>query len=709
MRMAVLNYILIHEFQKARSAAEHIRELEGYKLHGNSYIAAVECSRYLEEGLYEKSLDYAKEAYEINSEEYLTGYLLAKCLYYTNVKDPRLLSLINECKEKEATDEIKILELDYLFKIREFDTLKKLVRKYNMLNPNSKVSIYGTQRVSRINKEANEAEELSTGIDEQGLTEAMEKLNSLIGLGSVKEEIEKYKKTIIFETIRKQKLGLLSEEKQRYNFIFSGNPGTGKTTVARLFGSIFKALGILKEGHLVEVDRAGLVGEYIGQTAIKTKKAITDAMGGVLFVDEAYSLAGRGENDFGREALETILKAAEDFRGEIVIILAGYKYEMSRLMEMNPGLQSRFNKFLYFEDYSEAELLQIAKRLLDKEGYYFTSSGEKAFLQVIAKHMVDEKFGNAREVELIIRAAIEKKALDLNLEDPDNLEDSILRRITAKEFGVDLEESAESKIENSYRKLNEMIGLDSVKKNITGLLSLVEYQKAENDRGIKNSMPSLHMVFMGNPGTGKTSVALIISEILRDMGILKKGHLVVASRQDLVAEYVGQTAQKTASKIKEAYGGVLFIDEAYSLVSSSENDFGNEVVAVLIKEMEDNRDKLVVILAGYTDEINELLDTNPGFKSRINNYIVFNDYTPSELFEIFQLYCRKELFTISSEAEHYLKELLQKQYDNRDKNYGNAREIRKLFETMKINLAYRVQSQQIQGDARRCFIMEDLH
>jgi SpoVK/Ycf46/Vps4 family AAA+-type ATPase len=711
LRLAIHTYLATKDFDKAMSAAKHLCNVEGFKLKGDMYILSVECARALEETQYDKALDKARHAYEIDKNEYITNFHLAKCLYYKHDTGNSLPSLIKTCKSIDKTLDICIIELNYLNKMHKLDELKKIVRRENMLNPNSRLAVYGNQLINQSSKpegNADNAYNVQNAIDETELADAMKKLNDLIGLTAVKEEIEKYKKTIQFETIRRQKLGFSSDEKLRYNFIFYGNPGTGKTTVARLFAKIFRALGVLKEGHLVEVDRSGLVGEYIGQTAIKTKKAIDDAMGGVLFIDEAYTLAGKGENDFGKEALETILKAAEDCRGDIVIILAGYKNEMNQLMEMNPGLKSRFNKFLSFEDYSEDELLQIAKRQLDKECYHLTPTGEKAFMQVISKRKVDEKFGNAREVELVIRSAIEQKALNIDFNKLDSMDNTELRTITAAEFGVNLEESTEERIRKSYDGLDRLIGLDNVKKKIRNLISYVDYQKAEKDRGMIDSMPSLHMVFSGNPGTGKTTVANLISEILRDMGILKKGHLVTAERQDLVAEYVGQTAIKTANKIKEAYGGVLFIDEAYSLASTSDSDYGKEAIATLIKEMEDNRDKLVVILAGYTDDMLKLLETNSGFSSRIGENIIFEDYTPEELYHIFIYNCKKEQYTFLPEVETYVKDWLQHRYDHRDKNFGNAREVRKLFESMKISLATRVQDNQLQGSERRNFVPDDI-
>ena len=174
----------------------------------------------------------------------------------------------------------------------------------------------------------------------------MEKLNQLTGLRNVKEQIEKLRKKIEYDQYRKEKLGIEQEKNPGYHFVFTGNPGTGKTTVARLLGDIFYHLGILEKGHLVETDRSGIVGEFIGQTAKLTKQKIEEAMGGVLFIDEAYALAraGHDSNDFGHEAIDTLIKEMEDKRGKFVVILAGYKDEMNQLLKMNPGLSSRINK-----------------------------------------------------------------------------------------------------------------------------------------------------------------------------------------------------------------------------------------------------------------------------------------------------------------------------------------------------------------------------
>ena len=213
--------------------------------------------------------------------------------------------------------------------------------------------------------------------------------------------------------------------------------------------------------------------------------------------------------------------------------------------------------------------------------------------------------------------------------------------------------------------------------------------------GLKTENISLNMIFSGNPGTGKTSVARVLSKILKEIGVLKKGHMVEVTRTDLVGQYVGQTAPKTLEKIKEAYGGILFIDEAYSLNGGGENDFGREALATIIKEMEDNRDKLVIIMAGYTKEMQELMELNPGLKSRIKFLIEFPDYNDDELMAIFMLLCKKEGYMIEKSAQEKLKEIFKKEYLIRDKHFGNGRLARKYYEKIKMNQASRIIKEEI--------------
>lgn len=230
-------------------------------------------------------------------------------------------------------------------------------------------------------------------------------------------------------------------------------------------------------------------------------------------------------------------------------------------------------------------------------------------------------------------------------------------------------------------QLATLIGLSSVKKEVEQLTNFIKIQQIRKSKGLKTSPISYHCVFTGNPGTGKTTVARIIAKIYTELGILSKGHLIETDRSGLVAEYIGQTAVKTNNIIDSAIDGVLFIDEAYSLVpKDTENDFGHEAISTLLKRMEDNRDRLVVILAGYDDKMKDFIDSNPGLQSRFNRYIHFDDYSTDELIQIFELSLNKHDYKITDSAKQKLKTIIDKSVTNKDKNFGNARYIRNLFE-----------------------------
>ncbi len=239
-------------------------------------------------------------------------------------------------------------------------------------------------------------------------------------------------------------------------------------------------------------------------------------------------------------------------------------------------------------------------------------------------------------------------------------------------------------------ELNGLVGLRSVKTEIQSIINLVKMQNAREREGLKTIPVTYHCVFTGNPGTGKTTVARIVAQIYKSLGILKGGHLVETDRSGLVAEYVGQTAVKTNKIVDSALDGVLFIDEAYSLATGSSNDYGPEAIATLLKRMEDDRDRLIVILAGYTDEMKNFIDTNPGLQSRFTRYIEFDDYTPDELERIFDANLKKYDFGITDSARAQLKTILRQAYADKDRNFGNARFVRNLFEKTIRNQASRL-------------------
>ena len=260
---------------------------------------------------------------------------------------------------------------------------------------------------------------------------------------------------------------------------------------------------------------------------------------------------------------------------------------------------------------------------------------------------------------------------------------------------------------NPYEELEGLIGLNNVKQEIKTLANLVKVQQARKEEGLKNSTLSYHLVFTGNPGTGKTTIARIIASIYKDLKILKKGHLVETDRSGLVAEYLGQTAVKTNAVIDTALDGVLFIDEAYSL--TDENDsYGKEAVATLLKRMEDDRDRLVVILAGYTENMTRFIMTNPGLESRFNKYIEFTDYNAEELFQIFMRLAHKYDYIVEEEAQQIIKDLINTEIESKDKQFGNARFVRNLFENILASQANRLANNNtLSSESLRTVVKED--
>lgn len=524
----------------------------------------------------------------------------------------------------------------------------------------------------------------------------MEQLNSMTGLATMKEEIASLINLTKVNTAKRE-MGIKAQDISMH-MVFSGNSGTGKTTVARIVAGILKILGYLSTGQLVEVSRSDLVAGYMGQTAMKVQDKVREAIGGVLFIDEAYSLKNRSDDSFGQEAIDTLVKCIEDNRKNLVVIAAGYPKDMEKFMEQNPGLKSRFSTFIHFDDYSAAELSEIFVGMCGSNHYELNEAGldyVKNYWEERVKTR-DDNFGNAREVRNFFGAVVKAQnnrlspkvngALGLQMSDLLRIELADLQAV-----GGELNSNKEDvELVDLLDRLNNMIGLARVKKEIKSLINLAKVNAFKKERGINTKDISLHMVFTGNPGTGKTTVARIVAEILAKLGYLSKGQLVEVDGSELKGEYMGQTAPKVQGKVNEALGGVLFIDKAYSIKNRADDSFGQEAIDTLVKCIEDYRKDLVAILAGYPAEMDGLLNQNPGLKSRFSTFIHFDDYSAEELKEIFMDFCGEENYTLSNDAAEYMKEYWERRVKDKDKNFGNAREVRNFFETVIKNQTDRI-------------------
>lgn len=527
---------------------------------------------------------------------------------------------------------------------------------------------------------------------DQTFEQVMARLDNLIGLTAIKKQVRNHAKYIQFLQLRKEK-GFEEKEEINVHSVFIGNPGTGKTTVAGMMGRLYKKMGLLTKGHVHEVDRVDLVGEYIGQTAPKVKEAIEKARGGVLFIDEAYALARSNDDskDFGREVIEILVKEMSNGKGDFAVIVAGYPKEMKHFLDSNPGLKSRFKLYFEFADYLPQELSHIADYACSEKGVKLTREAKIKIEDIIinAYRTRDRSFGNARfvfdliekgKINLGLRAMSQDNPRSLDKEQLSVIELGDIKKIEMKpkrdlpNIPVD-----EPLLDESMEELNRLIGMDKIKSQINELVRLVRFYR-ETEKDVLNNF-FLHTVFIGNPGTGKTTVARILTKIYKALGILERGHMVETDRQGLVAGYVGQTAIKTAEKIDESMGGVLFIDEAYALTmktSGGQGDFGDEAIQTLLKRMEDHRGEFFVFVAGYPDNMEAFLKANPGLNSRFDKVLKFEDYAPNELFDIAMLMLNEHGLIPNPEAEEHLKKYLTFVYEYRDKYFGNARTVRSI-------------------------------
>ena len=515
----------------------------------------------------------------------------------------------------------------------------------------------------------------------ESLEEVLAELDSLVGLEEVKSEVRKIVNLAkVNEARRAQGLKV---PPMTYHMVFTGNPGTGKTTVARIVARAFRALGIAKTGQLVETDRSGLVGRYEGETAVKTNAKIDEAIGGILFVDEAYQLVSGENDDYGKEAIATLLKRMEDDRDRLIVIAAGYTDEMRDFLDANSGLRSRFPRMIEFADYTAPELAAIFRSMAKKNEFALAPDLDAGLDAAIAKLTAkrDRTFGNARFVRQLFEDATARQAT--RLAESGELDAEALKTLALADLssGERREDIRAPKIEDVLAELDSLVGLQPVKDEVRRLVATVRANKLRAEKGLENNVTmSYNFVFTGNPGTGKTTVARILGKAFRALGVLERANFVETDRSGLVAKYEGQTAAKTNKLIDSAAGGILFIDEAYQLNQGENDQYGAEAVATLLKRMEDARGSMVVIIAGYKEEMKRFMAINSGLESRFNRTVEFPDYSAKELAEVYRSMAKKAKYRLSDDTERWLLPYISMLTEKRDKNFGNARWARNLFE-----------------------------
>ncbi|MEV6422035.1 AAA family ATPase [Streptomyces sp. NPDC051662] len=532
----------------------------------------------------------------------------------------------------------------------------------------------------------------SGALASRDIRSAEEQLNDLPGLEPVKKHLKELRGRLVNEQLLRAEGRGMDAERGSPHLLFAGPPGTGKTTVARLVGEMYRELGVLSRGHVVEARLDDMIAGYIGQTAPQANAVMDQAMEGVLFLDEVHGLSSEN-GSFDRDVVRPLLTRLENDRDRLVVIAAGYPDKIDEFLASDHGFPRRFGHRIDFPDYPPDVLHTILLRYLGTSGLDWDETFSDQLLQVVTELYATRRpdFGNAGTMRELSGKIFTCWA--------NRVEEDIKQPLSIEDLPEEYRALLPPPVPGDgalLADLDDMIGLASVREAITDLADRIRLRQA---RGRAVPAPP-NMLFTGPPGTGKTSVARAVGTMLRGLGLLRRGHVVEVTRADLVAEYVGQTAPRVRAAVLEALEGVLFIDEAYSLTAGSAihgSDFGKEAIDTLVREMEHRKDRLVVIAAGYPREMDEFLRSNSGLASRFELRVEFPSYSTEELVEVLRRSAEAEGYTLTPEVAERGGRWLDARRRTDPTGFGNAREVRGLLAAMEARLARRLVSGQAAG------------
>lgn len=516
---------------------------------------------------------------------------------------------------------------------------------------------------------------------ERTIDDILSEIDEFIGMDDLKRTI----RDTVLEFKENGKIidrELLYKEGTALNVQLTGNPGTGKITIARKLGEIFKTIGVLNSGHVVEANKNDLIGQDRGETRKLVDMFCDRALGGILFVNEPYTLISADKHSQGMQALERLTKRMEDVKGRFVVIVAGNRVQMDTMMRINQGWRNLFKNRLHINDYSPEELFRILYTFIARKKYGLSKEADK-YLKVSITQLYksrDMQFTNGDAMYELFEKMCSKHAERISKLPFDKQTNKVLTTFEIDD--IPYEEAKITDYSECMEALHRLVGLSAVKDEV---MNTAEYLNMQIKHGELASISGKHYIFTGNPGTGKRTVAHIIANMFRFLGVVTGNYVIEADRNKMVADKALQTGVKTNQLIDSALGGVLYINNVEELCTGEEDLLGKRALNTLLKRMQDDRGKFICIIAGRSEKMELFVELMPRLKSRFTGEIHFDDYNAAELAQIFFNLVRESNYMLSKKSRDGVWEYFESIYNNRDKDFGNAGEVHRIFRQATIN------------------------